>query len=59
MIAVALAAVAGATLATRMHRQTRRTERDLQRRSSIKDWENEGGNLAPAPATAVPPAEKT
>ncbi len=58
LIAVALAAVAGATLATRMHRQTRRTERELQHRSSVKDWENEGGNLAPAPATAIPLAAR-
>jgi len=28
---------------------------EVQRRTDLKAWENEGGNLAPAPASAVQP----
>jgi hypothetical protein len=48
LIVAALAGAAGAALATGSYRRRGRTERELQHRSDVKDWENEGGNLAPA-----------
>jgi hypothetical protein len=27
--------------------------RDLEHKTAVKSWENEGGNLAPIPATAA------
>ena len=57
LIAAALAGAAGAALATGAYRRRGRTERELQHQSSVKDWEHEGGNLAPA--TAPPLAAQT
>ena len=50
LLAAALAGAAGAVLATGAYRRRGRTVRELQHRSDIKDWENEGGNLAPIKA---------
>jgi hypothetical protein len=54
LVAVTVAAVVGAAFATLTHGRRRRVERDLQHGKHLKAWENEGGNLAPPPATAVP-----
>jgi len=50
-VAAASAAV-GAAVAVTSRRGHHRGVRDLDHRSAVKTWENEGGNLAPVPASA-------
>jgi hypothetical protein len=47
LIALAAGAAGGAAVALTSRRQ--RTARPLQQKADIKSWENEGGNLKPAP----------
>jgi hypothetical protein len=44
----------GAAAAWKSRRRRRRTVRDLEYRTEIKSWENEGGNLAPIPVAPTP-----
>jgi len=54
-----LAAAAGAAAATAIawasRRRHHRTNRDLEHTADLKSWENEGGNLAPAPSVPILP----
>lgn len=59
VIALALAAAAGAAFATRRHHRQRHIEQQLQHGANIKEWENEGGNLAPPPQVTAPLAMRT
>jgi hypothetical protein len=56
LLALATSTAVGAALAMRMRRRHVRAELDGQQKSRLKSWENEGGNLAPAPAFAIQPA---
>jgi len=56
MLALATSTAVGAAFAMRARRRQVRAKRDSQQRSRLKSWENEGGNLAPAPAFAIQPA---
>jgi predicted Co/Zn/Cd cation transporter (cation efflux family) len=48
--------VAGAAaVAWKSRRRRRRTVRDLEYRTDVRSWENEGGNLAPTPVAPTPP----
>ncbi len=54
LLAVAASAAAGAAVASTSRRRQRRTAHDLDHKTALKSWENEGGNLAPlamAPAS--------
>ena len=55
-LALATSAAVGAAFAMRTRRRYVRAERDRLQSSRLKSWENEGGNLAPAPAVATQPA---
>jgi hypothetical protein len=50
LFTVAATAAAGAAVALTAHRRHRRTMQQPQDTAALKDWENEGGNLAPIPA---------
>ena len=53
LLAVAASAAAGAAVASTSRRR-QRTAHDLDHKTALKSWENEGGNLAPlamAPAS--------
>jgi hypothetical protein len=54
LVAAALSAVVGAVIATNSRRR-RVTAHPPERAPELKSWENEGGNLAPVPATSSPP----
>jgi hypothetical protein len=56
LLALAASTAVGAALAMRMRRRHVRAELDRQKKSCLKSWENEGGNLAPPPAFAIQPA---
>ena len=56
LFALTTSAAIGAAFATRTRRKYVRAERDMQHKSHLKSWENEGGNLAPPPASAIQPA---
>jgi hypothetical protein len=50
-----LVAVVGVAVTTwNLGRRRGRVARDEDLKSEIKSWENEGGNLAPSPATSAP-----
>jgi hypothetical protein len=55
LLAVTMSAAAGAALASRYRRQQVRAVGESQRKTDLKSWENEGGNLAPIPAIAASP----
>jgi len=55
LLAVSSSAAVGAVMASRTRRRHVRAAGEVQRRTDLKAWENEGGNLAPAPASAVQP----
>lgn len=55
LLLIAVAAGGAAVALTSRHRQ-HRTARKLEHKSDLKSWENEGGNLAPAPVLAPAPA---
>ena len=52
LLAVTISAAAGAVLASRSRTQRVLAAGESQRKTDLKSWENEGGNLAPP---AVPP----
>jgi len=54
LFAVAASAAVGAAVASKSRHRHRRTAHAQDYKTELKSWENEGGNLAPAPATAVP-----
>jgi hypothetical protein len=54
LLAVAMSAAVGAAIASKLRRRRQRMTAHLpERASELKSWENEGGNLAPIPATPV------
>jgi len=53
LFVAAASAAAGAAIAVASRRGHRRSVRDLEHKTAVKSWENEGGNLAPIPATAA------
>ena len=54
LLATALSAAVGAAIATNSRRR-RVTAHPPEHASELKSWENEGGNLAPIPATSSLP----
>ena len=55
LLAAALSAAVGAVIATNSLRQRRAIARPPEHAPELKSWENEGGNLAPVPATSSMP----
>jgi hypothetical protein len=55
LLAVAASATVGAAVATLSRRRHHRTTRELEHKTDVKSWENEGGNVAPIPVAAVLP----
>ena len=55
LLAMAISAAAGAAIAFKSQRRQVRAAEHLQHKTHVKAWENEGGNLAPIPATAALP----
>jgi hypothetical protein len=53
LIAFAACAVVGATVASKLRSGRHYAARRRDHAIDLKSWENEGGNLAPAPATAA------
>jgi hypothetical protein len=53
LLVVAASAAAGAAIAVTSRRGHHRSVRDMEHKTAVKSWENEGGNLAPIPATAA------
>ena len=53
LLAVTVSAAAGAALASRAFRHEARAAGESQHGANLKTWENEGGNLAPPPASAL------
>jgi len=51
----AASAAAGAAVASTSRRRHHRKARDLEHKTQIKSWENEGGNLAPIAAVPAHP----
>jgi hypothetical protein len=56
LLAVTASAAAGAAFASRTLRHQARATGQTQHSTNLKTWENEGGNLAPPPASALQPA---
>ncbi len=56
LLAVTASAAAGAAFASRALRHQARAAGEVQHKTNLKTWENEGGNLAPPPASALQPA---
>jgi len=56
LLAVTASAAAGAAFASRTLRHHARATGESQHSTNLKTWENEGGNLAPPPASALQPA---
>ena len=50
LLTVAATAAAGAAVALTAHRRNLRTMQQPSDTAALKDWEYEGGNLAPIPA---------
>jgi len=55
LLALFTSAAAGAAFALRSRNRQHRAAHVAQHKLDLKSWENEGGNLAPAPASAVRP----
>ena len=55
ILAIAISAAAGAAIAATSRRKHVRATQHLQHKTHVTAWENEGGNLAPAPAAAAMP----
>jgi hypothetical protein len=55
LLAVTSSAAAGAAFASRIRRRHVRAAGEVQHRTDLKAWENEGGNLAPVPASTAQP----
>jgi hypothetical protein len=56
LAAMAAGTAFGAAMARRSRVRRHREAHALDTRSQVKSWENEGGNLAPPPATAGAPS---
>jgi hypothetical protein len=56
LLAVTTSAAVGVAFASRTWRRHVRAAGEMEHKTDLKAWENEGGNIAPAPATAVQPA---
>ena len=56
LAAIAAGTACGAAMARRFRVLRHREAHALDTKSQVKSWENEGGNLAPAPATARMPS---
>jgi hypothetical protein len=56
LLAVAASAAAGVAVALQSQRRRHRVARNLEHKSDVSSWENEGGNLTPVPADPVVPA---
>jgi len=54
LFAIATSAVATAVIASRSDRRQRRAAHHREHKTALRSWENEGGNLAPPPAPALP-----
>ena len=56
LLALAIGAAAGAAFASKSRRRRHRALADhREHKTHLKNWENEGGNLAPTPAPLVHP----
>ena len=55
LLAVAFSAALGAAIASKLLRRQRPTAHPPEHAPELKSWENEGGNLAPVPATSTLP----
>jgi hypothetical protein len=53
LVAVTISAAVGAALASRSRGQRVQAAGESQRKTDLKAWENEGGNLAPPPVSTV------
>ncbi len=53
LVAVVAGAAGGAAYALASHRRGHKAAGKLQHKHDLRSWENEGGNLAPAPAGVV------
>lgn len=53
LLAVTISAAVGATFASRLRGQRLKVAGETQRKSDLKSWENEGGNLAPPAVPTV------
>jgi hypothetical protein len=53
LIVVTMSAAIGAAFASRSRSQRMLAAGESERKSELKAWENEGGNLAPVPASTV------
>jgi hypothetical protein len=53
LFAVTVSAALGAAFATRSRSQRVLAAGESQRKTDLKSWENEGGNLAPPPVPSV------
>jgi len=53
LFAVTISAALGAAFATRTRSQRVLAAGESQRKTDLKSWENEGGNLAPPPVSSV------
>jgi hypothetical protein len=59
LLAVTMCAAVGAAFASRTRRRHVHSAGKVQHKTDLKAWENEGGNLAPTPASAVQPAAQS
>jgi len=55
LLVVAVSSAIGAAVASKSRRRHHRTTHDREHKTELKSWENEGGNLAPAPEAPVLP----
>ena len=55
LLSIALSAAVGAAIASKLLGRQRPTAHLPEHAPELKSWENEGGNLAPSPATPVLP----
>ena len=53
LLAVTISAAAGAAFASRSRSQRVLAAGESQRKTDLKSWENEGGNLAPPPISSI------
>ena len=59
LLAVTISAAAGAAFASRSRSQRVLAAGESERKTDLKSWENEGGNLAPPPISSVQLAANT
>ena len=55
LLAVAVSAAVGAAFASKSRRYHRAVSDHREHKTHLKNWENEGGNLAPSAASLVHP----